>query len=133
MRPYPNFRDLERIYGITWHDLVDLEPKLARLLWESRQASVICRRWSDLERVFAPIRNSLADLVGYGRRRRWHAVLAGREAYEVAYWKLHGAVAALLPHSAGMADATEEVRARPVSPSRRAASVALTIAAVCRS
>jgi hypothetical protein len=32
MKPYPTFRDLERRHGVTWHELVELEPWLAELL-----------------------------------------------------------------------------------------------------
>ena len=97
MHPFPNIRDLERTHGITWHELVDLEPKLAQLLWESCRACVNCRRWPDVDRIFAPIRNSLAELVGFARRHHRHPVLSSHGAYEVAYWKLHDAVSALLP------------------------------------
>jgi hypothetical protein len=104
MRSFPNLRDLERTHGVTWHELVDLEPKLAQLLWESRQACVICRGQADVDRIFAPIRNSLAELVGFSRRHHWHPVLASLGAYEVAYWKLYGAVAAALLDRVGGAE-----------------------------
>src|SRR6516225_7872165 len=68
MKPFPNHHDLERTHGITWHQLVDLEPRLAQLLWESRQAGVSCRCWSDVDRILSPIRNSLSELVGFARK-----------------------------------------------------------------
>jgi hypothetical protein len=109
MNPFPNFRDLERTHGVTWHELVDLEPKLAQLLWESRRVGAVCRCWSDVDSLFAPVRHSLAELVGFASKGRRQAVLGSPEAYEVAYWKLHGAVAALLPARAGdRADALQE-------------------------
>jgi hypothetical protein len=101
MNPYPNFRDLERLSGVAWCDLAGLEPRLAELLWAARQACVTCRRWSDVERAFAPIRNALAELVGFAGKNRGHPVLGGPGAYEVAYWKLYDAVAGLLPGRAG--------------------------------
>jgi hypothetical protein len=97
MKPYPSSRDLELLSGATWHDLAELEPRLGELLWEARQASVTCRRWSDVDRVFAPIRNTLADLVGITGQNHRHPVLASPEAYQVAYWKVYDAVAGLLP------------------------------------
>src|SRR5215831_18775741 len=94
---YPNFRDLERFYGVTWHDLVEMESRLAELLWTARQARVTCRRWSDVDRVFAPIRNSLAELLGFAGENHGHPILGGPGAYSIAYWKLYDTVAGLLP------------------------------------
>ena len=111
MKPFPNHRDLEQTHGITWHELVDLEPRLAQLLWESRQAGVDCRCWSDVDRILSPIRNSLSELVGFARKHHRHPVLGSHGAYEVAYWKLHSAVAALLPRPVGgSADAVQNAQ-----------------------
>jgi hypothetical protein len=97
MKNYPNFRVLERCHGVTWHDLVELEPRLADLLWEARQACVACSRWSDVDRAFAPIRDTLSKLVGFAGKKCLHPVLGSAGAYDVAYWKLYDAVAGLLP------------------------------------
>jgi hypothetical protein len=101
MKTYPNYRTLERLSSVSWHDLIGMEPVLADLLWQARQACVRCRRMSDVDRVFAPIRNALADLVGVTGKHRAHPVLGGPGAYEVAYWRLYDAVAGLLPGRAG--------------------------------
>jgi hypothetical protein len=103
MRPYSTFQDLERFAGITWQEMTALEPRLGEMLWEARQRCVTCRRWSDVERVFAPIRNALAELVGLARKNQGHPVLGSSGAYEVAYWKLYDAVAGLFPPRAGSA------------------------------
>jgi hypothetical protein len=108
MKPYPNFRDLESCHGVTWHDLVDLEPALAELLWQARQAGVACACWSDVDRVFAPFRDALTQLVGFARQSRWHPVLGGVGAFEIAYWKLYDAVAGLLPLPAGASELDPE-------------------------
>src|SRR6516225_8674605 len=114
MRPYPNFRDLERIHGVSWHDLVNLEPRLAKLLWEAHGAGATCRYWGDVERAFAPLRNTLTMLVGFSCKRRWHFVLGGSAAYDVAYWKLYDAVATLVPSGAPIEEAAvQEQRAKP--------------------
>jgi hypothetical protein len=97
MIPYPNFRDTERLWAITWGDLTALEPRLEELLWAARAASATCRRWSDVDRVFVPIRNTLTELVGSAGRRHRHRVMGSTGAYQVAYWKLYDAVAGLLP------------------------------------
>ena len=76
--------------------LVELDSRLAALLWEARRLCVPCGRWSDVDKAFAPIRNSLAALVGFARNGRRHPVLGSAEAYQVAYWKLYDAVAGLL-------------------------------------
>jgi hypothetical protein len=96
MKLFPHFRDLERTYGVTWHELVEREPRLAELLWGARQASVTCRRWSDVDRTFSPLRNFLAELVGFSSSRRSHPILGSVQAYEVAYWRLYEATAGLL-------------------------------------
>jgi hypothetical protein len=96
MKLFPHFRDLEHAHGVTWNALVELEPSLAELLWGARAASVTCRRWSDVDRAFAPIRNSLAEFVGFSCPRSSHPVLGSVGAYEVAYWRLYEAAAGLL-------------------------------------
>jgi hypothetical protein len=106
MKPYPNFQDLERLSGITWGDLTALEPQLGELLWTARHACVTCRRWSDVARAFAPLRNTLAELVGFAGKHQRHPILGSAGAYQVAYWKLYNAVAVLLPGRAGGAEET---------------------------
>jgi hypothetical protein len=96
MKLYPHFRDMEHLWGITWGELTALEPRLEELLWAAQAASATCRRWSDVNRVFAPIRNTLTELVGFARRHHRCRVLGSVGAYEVAYWKLYDAVAGLL-------------------------------------
>ena len=108
MKPYPNLQDVERRSGVTWHELVELDSRLAELLWEARRSCGNCRRWSDVEQAFAPIRNGLAELVGFARNDRRHPVLRSAEAYQVAYWKLYDAVAGLLPTRADCADESLE-------------------------
>jgi hypothetical protein len=100
MKPYPHFRDLERRTGITWHELVELDSRLAALLWEARRACVACRCRSDVDRAFAPIRSALSELVGLAGQNCRHRALSSPGAYEVAYWKLYDAVAGLLPGAA---------------------------------
>jgi hypothetical protein len=92
--------------GITWGELTALEPRLEELLWAARAASATCRRWSDVDRVFVPIQNTLTELVGFAGRHHRHPVLGSAGAYLVAYWKLYDAVAALLLVRAGCADET---------------------------
>jgi hypothetical protein len=101
MSPCPKVRDVENSAGITWNELTDQEPQLQELLWQARGASVSCRRWSDVERTFAPIRNALTELVGFNGRKYWDPVLGSSMAYQVAYWKLFDAVAGLLTIRAG--------------------------------
>ena len=101
MRPYPNYRDAERLWGITWQELAEIEPRLAELLWQGRQAAPACRAWSDVGRAFSPIREALVELVGFAGRNHRHPILGGAAAYQVAYWKLYDAVAGLLPGQVG--------------------------------
>ena len=128
MNPYPNFRDMERLSGITWQDLVELEPRLGDLLWRARQAGVGCLCWSDVDRVFSPFRNAVAELVGFAGHNHRHPVLGGTGAYQVAYWKLYDAVAGLLPGSAGgTAEAPEKQPGGHVGDTRPTAAVAATV------
>jgi hypothetical protein len=96
MEPYRNFRLLEKLFGITWRTLVDLEPALEELLWNAQEMSVSCRRRADVDRFFAPMRDTLAGLIGFTGKNRLHPVLGSNNAYEVAYWKLYDSVAGLL-------------------------------------
>jgi hypothetical protein len=110
MEPYRNFRHLEELFGVTWRDLVELEPTLEELLLTAQQRSVLCRRWADVDRLFAPIRNTLAGLVGLTRTIHRHPVLGSAQAYEVAYWKLYDAVAGMLPVGPRGAEAAHAAR-----------------------
>jgi hypothetical protein len=108
MKTYPNFWELERLTGVTWQDLVELEPRLGDLLWRARQAGARCLCRADVNRVFGPLRGALVDLVGFTGHHHRHPVLGSTEAYQVVYWKLYDAVAGLLPgHAAGTAVAPE--------------------------
>ena len=97
MKLYPNVRDMEHLWDITWGELTALEPRLEELLWAARAASATCRRWSDVDQAFAPIRDTLAGLIGFSSTRCGHPILGSVGAYEVAYWRLYDAVAGLLP------------------------------------
>jgi hypothetical protein len=115
MKPYPNFRELESLSGITWSDLTTLEPRLGELLWRARQASVTCRRVSDVNGVFAPIQNTLAEMVGFTGKHHGHPVLGSPWAYQVAYWKLYDSVAGLLPSPVGGAAESSKKQKDPVA------------------
>jgi hypothetical protein len=113
MKPFPNFRELERLAGVTWQDLVELEPRLGELLWRARQVGARCHCWADVGRVFSPIRNALIELVGFAEHNHRHPVLGSTGAYAVACWKLYDAVAGLLPVPAGSAAEAEKQRGEP--------------------
>jgi anti-anti-sigma factor len=99
MNRSPNVHDLERKHGITWGDLVGMEPRLAELLWQARSAGARCRGWEEVRQAFAPFRNAVAEVVGFQSKHRGHPVLGSVGAYEVAYWRLHDAISGLLPRS----------------------------------
>ncbi len=101
MEPYRNSRHLEKLFGVTWRDLVALEPMLEELLEIARQASALCRRWADVDRFFVPIGNELAGLVGLTGKNHQHPVLGSNKAHEIAYWKLYDAMVGLLPARSG--------------------------------
>jgi hypothetical protein len=102
----PKLQDLERAHGLTWSQLISLEPRLEELLWQARAEGARCRCWQDVERVFAPFTGALADLVGFRCRRTEHPLLGSIGAYEIAYLRLRDAVCGLLPRRAGMEDGT---------------------------
>ena len=97
---YPRVHDLERTHGMTWQELTGLGPRLAELLWQARADGARCRDREDVGRAFAPLRGALAELIGFRGRHRNCPVLGSVGAYEVAYWRLHDAVAGLLPRPA---------------------------------
>jgi hypothetical protein len=99
---------VERALGVTWGELVGLEPRLEELLRQARADGARCRDRADLERIFAPLRDAVTELVGFRGRHHDHPVLGSVGAYEVAYWRLRDAVAGLLPPpAAGVQDAWE--------------------------
>ena len=88
--------DIERLHGVTWSELLELEPELALLWWQARQAGAGCRRWADVSWVFALYRQNLAELVGLDGKNRQHPILGTVGAYDVAYWRLFDAVARMM-------------------------------------
>jgi hypothetical protein len=110
MEPYRNFRHLEKLSGVTWRDLIALEPALEELLETARETSAICRRPADVDRFFVPIGNELAGLVGLTGKNHRHPVLGSTKAYEIAYWKLYDAVVGSLPARSGGAEAIRAAR-----------------------
>jgi hypothetical protein len=106
---FPNVNDVERAFGVTWGQLVELEPQLETLLGRARLAAASCRTFPGVERVFGPLRDELAALIGFAGKHPNHAILGSAGAYEVAYWKLYNTVAELL---AGRAAGAEEAPAK---------------------
>jgi hypothetical protein len=86
----------ESVTELTWDELADRLPELRQLLWRARSAGASCRSRADVDRVFSPLRNEIADLVGLLGANRHHPVLGSVEAYEVASRKVHDAVTCLL-------------------------------------
>jgi hypothetical protein len=103
----PRLEDVERTHGVTWPQLVELEPEVEALLWRARQVGAGCRTLPAAEGAFGLVRNELAGLVGFAGKHHRHPVLGRVGAYEVAYWKLHDAVAGLLPDRAAPRDEAE--------------------------
>ena len=103
-KPRPNVYDVPRDCGVTWRQLVELEPQLEELLWRARIAGGKCLTISDAQRVFDPLRSELSELIGFAGKHHRHQVLGGAAAYSVAYCKLFDAVAGLLPCSSADAD-----------------------------
>jgi hypothetical protein len=95
-KPHPNVDDEQRAYGVTWGQLVELEPQVETLLWRARQAGAGCRTLADVDRAFTSLRDELTGLIGFFGKHHRHPILGSTGAYEVAYWKLYDAVAGLL-------------------------------------
>ena len=129
MRPYPNYRDAERVSGVTWQELAELEPRLGELLWRARHLAPACRTWADVAPAFSPIREALLELVGFAGRNHRHPILGSCSAYQVAYWKLYDAVAGLLPGLGGT-EAPPTKRTETMDEARPALSDALPIARI---
>jgi hypothetical protein len=102
---------MERKHGITFAQLVELEPGLESLLWEARQVGTTCRRSADVEWAFSPIAKALSDLVGFTSRHHRHRILGSAGAYTVAYWKMRHAVAGLMALRAGPENPVPEEQA----------------------
>jgi hypothetical protein len=110
MNPIPKVRELEQTFDVTWHELAGLEPRLNELLWHARAAGAGCGSWEDAERVFAPFRDAVAELVGFRGKHHRHPLLGSVGAYEVAYWRLREAVTGLLPRPAAVREVPAEAR-----------------------
>lgn len=93
MRDVRNVKDMERIHGVRWVDLVEQEPELNHLLKIARMVGDCCQNWRDVERGWTQFKNDVAGLVGYFGKHRGHPILGTVAAYDVTYWKLHNAVA----------------------------------------
>jgi anti-anti-sigma factor len=100
-KPYPRVDDVQYSCGVTWAQLVELEPQLETLLWRARQAGAKSLTVPEVKRTFGPLRNELAELIGFIGKHHGHPVRGGAAAYQVAYWKLYEAVAGLVPSQAG--------------------------------
>ena len=122
MNCIPKVDDVERAHRVTWGELAGLEPRLNELLWQVRAAGAACRCGEDAHRAFAPIRDAVAELVGFRGRHRHHPVLGSVGAYEVVYWRLHDAVCGLLSRPGAELQDTRKEDACP--PRRRALAVA---------
>jgi hypothetical protein len=90
---YPDVDAVQRTFRVTWGELVELEPQLETLLGRARTAGASCRTFTDVDRAFGPVRNELAELIGFAGKHHRHPVLGSVGALEVAYWKLYDAVA----------------------------------------
>jgi anti-anti-sigma factor len=97
----PAVPHVQPTYGVTWAELVELEPQVKELLWRARLAGAGCRTSSDVERAFGPVRNELDGLIGFAGKHQCHPVLGSARAYTVACRKLYDAVAGLLSSRAG--------------------------------
>jgi hypothetical protein len=103
---YPNVNDVQRTFGVSWAQLVELEPELETLLGQVRLADACFRTFADADRVFGPLRDELAALIGFAGKHYGHPVLGSAGAYEVAYWTLYDAVVRLLSGRAAGAQGT---------------------------
>jgi hypothetical protein len=101
--------DVQRTFGVSWDQLVELEPLLETLLERVGLAGPCGRTFTDVDRVFGPLRNELAALIGFAGKHHRHPVLGSVGAYEVAYWKLYDAVVRLL---SGRAAGAQEAAAK---------------------
>lgn len=93
MRDERSVKTMERMHGLNWSELVQMEPELGRLLTFARMVGDCCMNWRDVDRGWGQFKDRIADVVGYLGRHRSHPVLGTVGAYDVVYWKLHNAVA----------------------------------------
>jgi hypothetical protein len=107
---YPDVDAVQRTFRVAWGELVELEPQLETLLELARRAGASCRTFTDVDRVFGPVRNALAELIGFAGKHHSHPVLGSVGALEVAYWKLYDAVAGRVAGRAAGAQGTPETQ-----------------------
>ena len=81
---------LERHHGITWNELVELEPRLDGLLCDAQCSRPLPEEEDDFnyEIAWGQFKQPIADLVGYFRHDNCDPRLTTVGAYEVAYYTL---------------------------------------------
>ncbi len=89
MKDFTHVKEMERIHGLHWEQLVEIEPRLDQLLESAR--SVFCRNWEDVHRGFSQFKTDIHHLTRSIVNR--YPSLEGHAVYDVMYWKLHNAVA----------------------------------------
>lgn len=83
-----DIKHLEEHHGITWEELVELEPRLDGLLSEVQDARPLNKRRFNYEIAWGRFKNPITDLVGYFRHDDCDPRLKTVGAYEVAYYTL---------------------------------------------
>jgi hypothetical protein len=93
MRDSRSVKDMERIHGLRWEQLVEQEPELERLLKIARGVGDACRTWNDVLRGFSQFKNDVDRLTRAIVTRSPAPAPNGTAVWDVIYWKLHNAVA----------------------------------------
>ena len=93
MRDYNTYKTYEKMYTVTWDQLVELEPELDRMLLDAECAGEGWRTLEQVDRRFSPFKNPIHKRVGFCGKHRGHPILGTQGAYDVTYWRLRNAVA----------------------------------------
>lgn len=73
---------------LAWEQLVDLEPRLDRLMASVLAARPIRKRGFNFEGTWGRFKDPISDLVGYFRQDNCDPRLKTTQAYDIVYRKL---------------------------------------------
>ena len=93
MKDSRSVKDMVRIHGLRWEQLVVQEPELERLLKIAKMVGYACRTWNDVLKGFSQFKNEVDRLTRTIVNRSPAPAPNGTAVWDVIYWKLHNAVA----------------------------------------
>ena len=93
MKDSRSAKEMEKMHGLSWNQLVEQEPELERVLKIARMVGDGCRTWDDVQMRFSQFKNDVDRLTRSIVHQSPAPKPNGTAIWDVIYWKLHNAVA----------------------------------------